>query len=226
MNKGKVIFLTIFIVFVSCNNSFGNFGIVDLRNDVPQIFPTGKVQGFIPPVLISPVGGGLPATQGNKTKFTWQKITGATVYELWIVDSKGQYIIRTLAQVSAPAAGFTCTAHSCSTNNEIELKSSEGKWSVLARTNEQNAATNSLDTDIATTSGWSPRAIFGKKESLQDKYDRCIKEKDSPIEAGDLPFIRNSWSDFTRGEWTVGLAIMAQAIKYDFAKKKQALIVG
>ena len=194
----------------------------------PTILKHLRTLFSLPPRAISPSGVPLPEGTEIKSKFTWEKVKGANTYEIWVPTTKTPPQIRTFKN-----ANLDCTEHECTTKDEIELSSREGQWAVLAH-------------DGSKKSEWG-KAFFGTRAE-GDKFARCIKPAEKireqgksidvlykkkeisaqeiedvltyEVEPGDLPFFRNEWSGFTTGEWTVGLAALAQIIKYDFAKKK------
>ncbi|WP_447962459.1 hypothetical protein [Nitrospira sp. Ecomares 2.1] len=188
------------------------------ESEPPDLY-TNFGTGMSLPVPLSPSGPPLLEDTQSETIFKWTKVNGANSYVLWIQEKNGK-IIHQYVKIT-PSDGdlkLECDEAICETP-AISLNKQEGHWWVQA-----------LNVTEQKRSGWSRKAVFGTKE---DKYARCVKplgkedEDDDvdrkanyEIEPGDLPWTRNDLSNLTRGEWTVGLAALAQAIKYDFAKKK------
>ncbi len=185
------------------------------------------VENLALPTPIAPVGLPIKKENISDVTFEWTQINSADAYTLWIQEDNGrkfQVIFKGEVEPTATSLvpetedsentqelvgeNFECQQSMCKASG-ISLNGTAGQWWVQA-----------LNITGSKKSRWSKAGIFGTKGDL---YSRCVKTKQGDhyaIEAGDLPWLRNEMSDLTRGEWTVGLAALAQAIKYDFAKKK------
>lgn len=166
------------------------------------------------PIPVSPQGPPLPAGNESSVTFEWAGVNGAESYELYIKETNGKthrYFLK-----DAPEEGqlkLVCSNGDCRSSN-VSLSGRAAQWWIQA-----------LNVSTKQRSNWSRAGFFGTTE---DKYARCVKplnEYDGgyPIEPGDLTWTR---IESVKGEWTVGLAALAQIIKYDFAKKKAGFNTG
>ena len=170
------------------------------------------------PEPIAPVGEPLEEGTESDALFEWGHIDKADAYGIWIKETNGRSIHKVLKvgkETDTEEGQVECVGSTCTVRG-FNLTGREGQWRVQA-----------LSISGKERSGWSKSGIFGRTGDL---YSRCVKPVDQfgfyGVEAGDLPWLRNDLSDLTRGEWTVGLAALAQVIKYDFAKKKAGLNNG
>jgi hypothetical protein len=149
---------------------------------------------MVSPTPISPSG----TETTSSAIFSWIQTKDADTYVVWYVDGKGQEHIDTF-----PVANLDCSPSTlvCKTKSAITISEGMGEWAVRA----------SKGTDI--NSDWSKSKAFGKH--LGSIADRCVLPEGSSVLTGDLNSLRTG-----SGEWSVGTAVQAQAIRYDFAKKQ------
>jgi hypothetical protein len=154
----------------------------------------GRVSiNLVSPTPISPSG----TETTSSAIFSWIQTKDADTYVVWYVNGKGQEHIDTF-----PVANLDCSASTlvCKTKSAITISEGMGEWAVRASKGTDN-------------SGWSATKPFGKP--LGSIVDRCVVPEGSSVLTGDLNSLRMG-----SGEWSVGTAIQAQAIRYDFAKKQ------
>lgn len=141
-----------------------------------------------------------PVQSPFKSVFQWTAVKAAKNYKLWIeVDGEGPQ----LDLVTPKDAGCVDTQKNSICSREIELKGGVGTWWIRAEADKE-------------VGPWRPQSF---KEPL-NRVDRCIMP--TPL-TGDIPGL---WNVFGNGEWSVGPAISAQTVKYDFATKKAGFNTG
>lgn len=159
----------------------------------PPIEGVGSVT-LLSPMPISPSG----TENSPSVTFSWIQTKGADTYVVWFVDGKGQEHIDKFSIADIDCSDITLL---CKVKSATLIPEGIGQWAIRASKG-------------ADHSGWSKIVAFGKVPE-GTIYDRCVLPDGSNIMTGDL----NNWRMFG-GEWSVGTAIQAQAIRYDFAKKQ------
>jgi len=147
---------------------------------------------------------------GSEVSFTWENVPGATHYSLWIEESNGNPIKRP-ALTPEQANCKLATIAICSF--PVTLTDNSGKWWVRA---EKHSADNSR---VEALGNYIPMVY----KTLATRVERCIMR--IPL-TGDVPNFLWGYGGLGAGDWSVGPAISAQLIKYDFGKKKAGFNTG
>ncbi len=144
----------------------------------------------------------------NDVSFVWESVNGATHYFLWIEDEKGN--IHPVSNTKLTTQEVECD-NGTNCTKKVNLTFTKGRWWVRAEKENGSGVTKSpwkkvpfLDLDVVSV------------------VDRCVQPE---ALSGDFPNFL--WGFFENiGEFSVGPAISAQTLKYDFAKKKAGFNTG
>ena len=203
-----------FAIIFCVGGAYASVALAQLSGSEPMQLHSGFAATLSLPIPISPQGPPLPEGKESNVTFEWSNVHSADSYELYIKEGNGKthrYLLK-----ETPDLGqlrFACANDACKSAS-VTLSGRVGQWWVQA-----------LNVGSKLRSNWSRSGFFGLPG---DKYTKCVKPLNEddwgyPIEPGDLTWTR---VDALKGEWTVGLAALAQAIKYDFGKKKAGFNSG
>lgn len=161
----------------------------------PSIEGAGSVT-LVSPIPISPSG----SENAPNEIFSWIQTKGADTYIVWYIDGKGkEHVDKLSTTTDVDCSNATLV---CKTKTAISISEGMGQWAIRSTKGTEN-------------SGWSKTVAFGKSPE-GSVFDRCVLPADgSNVLTGDFNNVR-----MFGGEWSVGTALQAQAIRYDFAKKQ------
>lgn len=147
---------------------------------------------------------------GKEVVFKWERLQSADVksYYLWVEDSKGE------------PQEFRVTPEQAKCNKTItnicefplKISDASGTWWIQAEGDPKNG--------LPVLGNFEELAFLDPEN--QDNVAKCIK-RDRDSLRGDLPSIFSFGRD---AEWSVGQAVSAQMIKYNFATKKAGFNTG
>ncbi|MDT3779287.1 hypothetical protein PJI16_17115 [Nitrospira sp. MA-1] len=174
---------------------------------------SGNIQlAQVMPISPSSPISDMPEIGGKPVMFKWTKLKSPDLknYYLYVEDSKGD--LKITQRVTPDEAECKPEDNSVICQYKLQISDASGTWWIRAE-----------GTDGAGKPIFGPygELLFLGAES-QDNVAKCIK-RDRDSLRGDLPSIFSFGRD---AEWSVGQAVSAQMIKYNFATKKAGFNTG
>ena len=142
--------------------------------------------------------------------FSWQNVPTATHYSLWIEEGNGKVVTHPNLN---PEQTNCKLASAAICSFPVTLTDHSGKWWVRAEKRSADGST------VEALGNFTPMIY----KTLGTRVERCIMKE--PL-TGDVPNFLWGYGGLGAGDWSVGPAISAQMIKYDFGKKKAGFNTG